>query len=217
MFGVPFVFLLSYTGDEKLDEKTPKRIRNNWTPEEDELVIKVARDYRNASERELLSAMMEKLGGTRTLTQCKNHFRNLRQAGKIEWHAGLKAESPIKQDGTSTHTTQPFHHSSVPKKRQNDTCQTLSSPNSHSSLPFILCSLIKRTQQQAQRTPIFTKSSMTSSMTMKIRISSKIHWKKEEGKFLYRNQTELLIFVHFTRETTDEDGRSYLHHQSPCK
>mmetsp|Transcript_8983 Transcript_8983/g.26995 ORF Transcript_8983/g.26995 Transcript_8983/m.26995 type:complete len:211 (+) Transcript_8983:206-838(+) len=97
--GIPYVsdfkFSQKRKGDDKAD-RAPKRIRMNWTDEENEIVVKVVREGKHLTERELLSTMMDKLGGTRNLTQCKNHFRNLLRAGKVDWSGGIKPDSPLK-------------------------------------------------------------------------------------------------------------------------
>ncbi|KAJ8904744.1 hypothetical protein NDN08_001260 [Rhodosorus marinus] len=100
--GVPLMQDFRYPqkrkGDDRIDEKGSKRIRNNWTTEENNIMIKVAKDSKFDSERDMLSTMRDRLGGSRTITQCKNHFKNLVRAGKIPWNEALKADSPGKDN-----------------------------------------------------------------------------------------------------------------------
>lgn len=61
-----------------------KRLRFNWTEEEDEIFIRAVKENPKLSERELLGLLVEKLGTKRSFLQCKNHLKNLIRNGKAQ-------------------------------------------------------------------------------------------------------------------------------------
>lgn len=61
-----------------------KRMRFNWTADEEEKFAKVYMEmYEKISEKDLVEKLFEALEGGRTQAQCKGHLKNLQRAGKL--------------------------------------------------------------------------------------------------------------------------------------
>lgn len=60
-----------------------KRVRDNWTPQEDEVFFALVMEMRGMAEQSVLRKLADRLGPRRTYHQCKGHLKNMRAAGKL--------------------------------------------------------------------------------------------------------------------------------------
>lgn len=61
----------------------PKRIRINWTAEENKVFYDTVAKHTTLDEQSLIREIVASMGGKRNWTQCKGHFRNLVFVNKI--------------------------------------------------------------------------------------------------------------------------------------
>jgi hypothetical protein len=60
-----------------------KRVRDNWTPEEDKLFFQIVEDNRTAPDQKVVRLLTARLAPRRTYQQVKGHLKNMRAAAKI--------------------------------------------------------------------------------------------------------------------------------------
>lgn len=86
-----------------------KRVRVNWTSEENDVFFDTVRRNSTMDEQSIIRAIVASLGGKRNWTQCKGHFRNLVFVKKItldekskRWSVDPNAKRPSRDTASST-------------------------------------------------------------------------------------------------------------------
>lgn len=60
-----------------------RRLRDNWTSEEDEIFFKMVKENESLSDQEILHLLVDRLAPRRTYQQVRGHLKNMRAASKL--------------------------------------------------------------------------------------------------------------------------------------